>query len=284
MALDAPAIIPSILQVVCAWAPTFAFMLLHKKLVPGLTLGQYVRQQFRSKISFGQLLSAIGLQVLVLAGVVALVMIVNKAPLLSVVNVSASALILGFFNMLIRGPLGEELGWRGYALNHLQKTHSPLASSLIVGVVWGFWHTPLWIVTSGYTGGQLIAYCALFLTGLLSISVIITFFYNKSKNLLIPIVIHQLLNYTGSLVNADGLQTMLYQSLLCLVVAIALVAARSKQFIQKPEASADVQGITHYVNHTLLCLLIRANLHQTLTGLEGVSLRRSWRPQATDEV
>jgi membrane protease YdiL (CAAX protease family) len=240
LALSTPAIVPNILQVVCAWAPTFAFMLLHKKLVPDLTLGQYIKGQFRSRVSWGQLLSVIGMQGLVFAGVVVLVTLVNKAPLLSAVNVSASTLVLGFFNMLIRGPLGEELGWRGYAMNHLQKTHSPLISSLIVGVVWGFWHTPLWIVTSGYTGGLLIAYAALFLTGTVTISIIMTYYFNKSKNLLIPILIHQLLNYTGSLVNADGLQTMLYQSLLYLVIAIALIIVRPKQFTQKTEAMAAV--------------------------------------------
>ncbi len=41
------------------------------------------------------------------------------------------------------GPLGEELGWRGYALPALQKHHSALVSSLIIGVFWCFWHAPL---------------------------------------------------------------------------------------------------------------------------------------------
>src|SRR5512139_3292460 len=35
---------------------------------------------------------------------------------------------------------GEEIGWRGYVLPRLQANHSALTSSLIIGVVWGFWH------------------------------------------------------------------------------------------------------------------------------------------------
>ena len=37
----------------------------------------------------------------------------------------------------------EELGWRGYALDRLQSRWSALASSLILGILWAFWHTPL---------------------------------------------------------------------------------------------------------------------------------------------
>ncbi len=233
LALNLPSIIPDALQVICAWSPTFALLILFKKIIPDQTLGEFVNRQFASKVALGQLALAIGIQVLVFIGMVVLVSASNNIPLLSAINTSASVLVLGFFNMLIRGPLGEEIGWRGYALNHLQKTHSPLVASLIIGIVWGFWHTPLWIVTSGYTGVQLIEYAALFLVGIIATSVIMTYFYNKNKNLLIPIVIHQLLNYSGFLVNADGMQTMFYQALLCLVAAIVLVIVNPKQFIEK---------------------------------------------------
>ena len=37
---------------------------------------------------------------------------------------------------------GEEIGWRGYVLPRLQARHSALISTLIVGVIWGFWHLP----------------------------------------------------------------------------------------------------------------------------------------------
>jgi membrane protease YdiL (CAAX protease family) len=44
---------------------------------------------------------------------------------------------------LINGPLTEEPGWRGFLLPRLQSSHAPLAASLIVGVIWAFWHLPL---------------------------------------------------------------------------------------------------------------------------------------------
>jgi len=39
--------------------------------------------------------------------------------------------------------LGEETGWRGFALPELQKSYSPLVASLVIAVFWAAWHIPL---------------------------------------------------------------------------------------------------------------------------------------------
>ena len=44
------------------------------------------------------------------------------------------------------GPLGEEPGWRGYALPGLQATRSPLAAALIVALLSAGWHLPIVLV------------------------------------------------------------------------------------------------------------------------------------------
>src|SRR5215217_1813102 len=54
-----------------------------------------------------------------------------------------------FFILLLIPGLGgtwEEPGWRGYALPHLQVGLSALLASLILGVLWAFWHLPLMVV------------------------------------------------------------------------------------------------------------------------------------------
>src|SRR5215472_12228405 len=49
--------------------------------------------------------------------------------------------------------LGEETGWRGFALPELQKSYSPLVASLIIAVFWAAWHIPLMGVE--FNGGLL---------------------------------------------------------------------------------------------------------------------------------
>ena len=44
----------------------------------------------------------------------------------------------------LAGAVGEELGWRGYALPRLQTSNSALTASLILGTIWAAWHLPLY--------------------------------------------------------------------------------------------------------------------------------------------
>ena len=48
--------------------------------------------------------------------------------------------------LVFSGPLGEEPGWRGFALPRMLERHGALAASLLLGVLWSAWHLPLLLV------------------------------------------------------------------------------------------------------------------------------------------
>lgn len=49
-------------------------------------------------------------------------------------------IMLWFLLALPFGPMGEELGWRGFMLPQLLKSHSVIKSTVLVGLAWGIWH------------------------------------------------------------------------------------------------------------------------------------------------
>jgi hypothetical protein len=77
---------------------------------------------------------------------------------ISIISIAASYPFILFFG----GPLNEEPGWRAFALVKTQYNYTPLATGLIIGLIWSAWHLPLHI-TAFYDNGVSGFFCVLFL-------------------------------------------------------------------------------------------------------------------------
>lgn len=101
------------------------------------------------------------------------------------------------------GPLGEEFGWRGFALPRLLNRWTPLQASLLLGAIHALWHLPLFFIP-GMPQHQL--FFPLFAVGVIAIAVIDTWLYLRSgANLLLAILVHLMSNYCGGLLGAPAL-------------------------------------------------------------------------------
>jgi len=105
---------------------------------------------------------------------------------------SWQALLTASLFMAIKGPV-EEFGWRGLALPLLQRRFTPLVAGVVLGIIWGIWHLPAFLL-SGLPQGS---WSFLpFFAGSVAVSVIMTSLYNASQgSLLLAILFHfQLIN------------------------------------------------------------------------------------------
>jgi len=87
---------------------------------------------------------------------------------------------------LIGGPLGEEFGWRGYALPSLLETNGPIKASIILGFIHAFWHLPVWFVIG--EGGRDMPF-ALFALQVVSQTPIYTWLYLRGNRSIWPVML-----------------------------------------------------------------------------------------------
>lgn len=90
-----------------------------------------------------------------------------------------SALAFFLYNFIFFG-IGEEAGWRGFALPHLQRRFNALNSSLLLTVFWAIWHWPLFLYRPGYMNMDIAAIGG-WVFSLLTGSVLLTWLFNSSK-------------------------------------------------------------------------------------------------------
>ncbi|PWH12685.1 MAG: CPBP family intramembrane metalloprotease [Anaerolineae bacterium] len=107
--------------------------------------------------------------------------------------VAISALVMSLFS----NPW-EEVGWRGFALPHLQKRYTAWAATLIVGVLWGVWHVPLFF----WVGNPMSEYPFLpWFVSTVAGAFLYTWLYNSTRgNLLLVTLFHVALNTFGVVV------------------------------------------------------------------------------------
>jgi membrane protease YdiL (CAAX protease family) len=176
--------------IIATFAPTVAALVTHR-----LGSGNY--RAFRIRGTWARTVSAgaIGIGLIVVAYVI--------LPALTTTNLGMlhwgvlTSLGVCHYSMLLGGPLGEEPGWRGYALPRLEARFGPVRASLLLAFLWTGWHIPLFFYP-GWTSVPAWIY-VLILTGT---SFILTYSANLSRfGVIAPIATHTAFNAVPSFLN-----------------------------------------------------------------------------------
>ena len=160
-----------------------------------------------------------------LSGIAFLTAISIEGVIPELIWLSEPWLLIFWFILLFTfaGGLAEEFGWRGYALDRLQAKYNALYSSIVLGVIWTFWHLPFWFVPGSSHQNSSFLW---FLVFVIFLSIFYTWIYNNTEgNLLASTIFHAMSNLAIIIIFPLGQTSngILYYTLIIIIFAVLIM-------------------------------------------------------------
>ena len=138
----------------------------------------------------------------------------------------------------ISNGIGEEVGWRGFALPRLQERHHALVATVILAVFWAAWHLPFFFYLPTYREMGVAGAPGFFLS-LVAGAILLTWLYNSSGGSLLMVAIwHAMFNFftastatTATIATVFSIEVMILAVLLIVVDRPANLSIRPRQVI-----------------------------------------------------
>ena len=149
-----------------------------------------------------------------------------------------SLLVSGLVAGILVG-IFEELGWTGFAIPRLRLRYGVLATGLIVGLVWGLWHMPLFIASarSSQSVPPLLKLAVQLFSFLPAFRVLMVWVYDRTGSLLVAMLMHMSQTATTLIFAIPAADTPTVASDLVYAVAlwlfVALVARANRGRLEK---------------------------------------------------
>jgi len=122
--------------------------------------------------------------------------------------------------------VGEELGWRGYALPRLLQARAALLASLVLGLLWAGWHLPsfVYVEAAASYGRSFLVFCV----WVLPLTALITWvFLHTRGSVLLASIFHAATNLSVVIFNPgmDTERAWLLGGILMALIVLALCFA-----------------------------------------------------------
>jgi membrane protease YdiL (CAAX protease family) len=147
------------------------------------------------------------------------------------------------------GPLGEEMGWRGFLQDRLQGQGSAVVIAIVVGAIWSVWHAPIAVTFDDFRSGlSLWEFAILYPVFTILLAFILGHFWRWSDgSLFIVIFFHAVSNMTLDmyLLNAgwwdfgDLTPVQVYLIILLVYALVALAAELTSRTILREGSQSD---------------------------------------------
>jgi membrane protease YdiL (CAAX protease family) len=140
-----------------------------------------------------------------------------------------SGIALGFAS----SPFFEELGWTGFATPELRKRYGIVTTGLLMGVLWGLWHYPIFSASGRASGSlsPLIFTLLLLFTWLIPYRILIVWLYDHTHSVLLAVLMHVsivtdqfVLSPVGSSPEFIATSNIIFAGALWIVVALIWLA------------------------------------------------------------
>jgi uncharacterized protein len=214
------------------WGPAIAAMLVSWLALGGTGVRQLIGRLGQWRVGVRWYVAAFGIPLATWGvAVVVAVVFLNSRMVAALTPVDVLIFPVSFLTTaLIKGPLTEEIGWRGFALPRMLETLRPLRASLALGLIWFSWHLPLLLTDPTRPALP-------FALSVLAFSVILTWLHlATSGSLVIAVVFHATVNTIASFVVplfAPADQLTVWWVFVAAMAAAASTVARSRKFADK---------------------------------------------------